>query len=90
MPISYDGANIAFEAVIYEDEVPALREKLTQIAPAEINFDLSDCDDLHLAVIQQLLAYKKVYTCNFSFSVNEKVYQKVLEGFDLGDCTNLF
>jgi len=82
MAIVHDGANIAFEGVIYEDEVVSLREKLTEIAPAEVNFDMSDCDDLHLAVIQQILAYKKLYTCNFHFSVNRKVYQTVLEGFD--------
>ena len=90
MAISYDGANIAFEAVIYEDEVVSLREKLTEIAPAEVRFDMSDCDDLHLAIIQQILAYKKVYACNFIFSVTQKVYQKVLEGFDQNDCDDLY
>lgn len=90
MAISYDGAKIAFEAVIYEDEVVSLREKLAEIAPAEVTFDMSDCDDLHLAVIQQILAYKKVYGCNYNFSAIEKVYQKVIEGFDKDDCDNAF
>lgn len=89
MAISYDGAKIAFEAVIYEDEVVSLREKLTEIAPAEVTFDLSDCEDIHLAVIQQMLAYKKVYSCEFNFSVSIKVYQKVIEGFDEGPCENV-
>ena len=89
MAISYDGANIAFEAVIYEDEVVSLREKLTEIAPAEVTFDMSDCDDLHLSVIQQMLAYKKIYSCNFNFAVTQKVYQKVLEGFDINDCDDI-
>ena len=86
MGISYDGAKIAFEAVIYEDEVASLREKLNEMAPEEVVFDLSSCDDLHLAVIQQILAYKKLYTCRFNFSVAPKVYQKVIEGFDHNDC----
>ena len=86
MGISYDGAKIAFEAVIYEDEVVSLREKLNEIAPEEVVFDLSSCDDLHLAVIQQILAYKKLYACSFNFSVTPKVYQKVIEGFDQNDC----
>jgi len=86
MGISYDGAKIAFEAVIYEDEVVSLREKLNEIAPEEVIFDLSSCDDLHLAVIQQILAYKKLYACSFNFSVTPKVYQKVIEGFDHNDC----
>ncbi len=86
MAISYDGAKIAFEAVIYEDEVVSLRDKLAEIAPVEVLFDLSDCDDLHLAVIQQILAYKKVYACSFNFCTTPKVYQKVLEGFDMNNC----
>lgn len=86
MGISYDGAKIAFEAVIYEDEVVPLREKLNELAPEEVLFDLKECDDLHLAVIQQMLAYKKLYACSFNFSVTPKVYQKVIEGFDERDC----
>ena len=90
MAISFDGENITFEAVIYEDEVVSLREKLTELAPAKVRFDMSDCDDLHLSIIQQMLAYKKVYGCDFKFSVNEKVYQKVIEGFDLNPCDNAY
>lgn len=86
MAISYDGAKISFEAVIYEDEVVPLREKLNEIAPQELLFDLSDCDDMHLSVIQQILAYKKLYACSFNFSAIEKTYQKVIEGFDENDC----
>lgn len=86
MGISYDGAKIAFEAVIYEDEVVGLRDRLNEMAPQEITFDLSSCDDLHLAVIQQILAYKKLYACSFYFAAVPKVYQKVIEGFDARDC----
>ncbi len=86
MAISYDGANIVLEGVIYEDEVIPLREKLNEIAPQEIQFDLSVCDDMHLSIIQQMLAYKKLYTCSFNFSAAEKTYQKVIEGFDENDC----
>ncbi len=86
MAVKYDGAKIAFEAVIYEDEVVSLREKLNEIAPEEVTFDMSDCDDLHLAIIQQILAYKKLYACQFNFSEEKKIYQKVIEGFDTKDC----
>lgn len=86
MAITYDGAKIALEAVIYEDEVVALRDKLTEIAPEEVLFDLSNCNDVHLAVIQQMLAYKKLYTCNFNFAEPSKSYQKIIEGFDENDC----
>jgi len=86
MAITYDGAKIAFETVIYEDEVVSLREKLTEMAPEEVVFDLSDCDDIHLAVIQQMLAYKKLYKCSFNFSATVKSYQRIIEGFDENDC----
>lgn len=86
MAISYDGAKVAFEAVIYEDEVVSLREKLNEMAPEELLFDLSSCDDMHLAVIQQILAYKKLYACSFNFSSAPKSYQKIIEGFDENDC----
>lgn len=90
MGISFNGETITLEAVIYEDEVVSLREKLTELAPAGVLFDLSDCDDVHLSVIQQMLAYKKIYGCDFKFSVNERVYQKVIEGFDQNECDNAF
>jgi len=86
MAITYDGANITFEAVIYEDEVVSLREKLNEIAPEIINFNMKNCDDIHLSIIQQMLAYKKVYECNFDFADDKKTYQMVIEGFDLQDC----
>lgn len=90
MAISFDGEKITLEAVIYEDEVVSLRDKLTELAPAKVTFDMSDCDDVHLSVIQQMLAYKKVYDCDFKFSVNEKVYKKVIEGFDQNECDNAY
>lgn len=86
MAITYDGKKITFEAVIYEDEVVSLRDRLTEVAPEEVVFDLSNCDDIHLAVIQQMLAYKKLYKCDFNFAESVKSYQKIIEGFDENDC----
>lgn len=86
MAISYDGARIVLEGVIYEDEVVPLREKLNEIAPQEVQFELSDCEDMHLSIIQQMLAYKKLYACRFNFSASQKTYQIVIEGFDENDC----
>lgn len=87
MAIKSKGKKITLKAVIYEDEVLDLREKLNKLAPDELVFDLSDCDDVHLSVIQQMLAYKKLYSCTFKFSSTPKVYQKVIEGFDVGECS---
>jgi len=87
MPIKSEGKTIRLKAVIYEDEVLELRDQLNQLAPDELVFDLSDCDDIHLSVIQQILAYKKMYACTFEFSSTPKVYQKIIEGFDVGECS---
>ncbi|MBE0499514.1 MAG: hypothetical protein IBX43_09845 [Campylobacterales bacterium] len=86
MAISYDGTRIVCEGVIYEDEVVPLREKLNEVAPQELLFDLSGCDDMYLSIIQQMLAYKKLYACSFNFSEAQKTYQKLIEGFDENDC----
>ena len=86
MAITTEEHKIILKAVIYEDEVVNLRKELIELAPQELHFDLSDCDDIHLAVIQQLLAYKKMYACSFSFSDDVKTYQKVIEGFDKDEC----
>lgn len=87
MAITSKGKKITLKAVIYEDEVLELREQLNKLAPKEITFDLSDCDDVHLSIIQQMLAYKKLHSCTFKFSSTPKVYQKLIEGFDVNDCS---
>jgi hypothetical protein len=87
MAIKYEDKTIKFEAVVYEDEVLTLREKLTELAPEKLNFDMLSCDDIHLSVLQQVLAYKKLYECEFSFMEDKKMYQKIIEGFDIKDCT---
>ena len=87
MAITSKGSTILLKAVIYEDEVVKLRKKLMKLAPEELTFEMSDCDDVHLGVIQQMLAYKKMYSCNFNFGETEKIYQKVIEGFDKNNCS---
>ena len=86
MAITFEDKTVTMQAVIYEDEVLELRKQLIELAPEELVFDLSDCDDVHLAVIQQMLAYKMLYKCSFNFSAVPKVYQKIIEGFDASGC----
>ena len=81
MAITSKANKITLKAVIYEDQVLVLRKKLMKLAPEELEFNMSDCDDIHLAVIQQMLAYKKMYNCTFIFSDTIKNYQKIIEGF---------
>ncbi len=86
MGMIINGNTVSFQAVIYEDEVLNLRKELMDLAPQELVFDLTECNDVHLSVIQQMLAYKKIYSCTFKFAPKVEVYQKVLEGFDSNSC----
>lgn len=86
MAVTSKGNRITFKAVIYEDEVDTLRKKLIKLAPEELVFNLSDCDDVHLAVLQQVLAYKRIYPCTFEFGETPKLFQKLIEGFDEEAC----
>ena len=81
MAIEYDGSNAKFSAVIYEDEVITLREYLQEKAGSEINFDFKACDDIHLAVLQLIIAYKKNHTSTYAFADDCKTFELVLKGF---------
>lgn len=81
MAITYDGANAKFSAVIYEDEVITLREYLQEKASDEISFDFKECDDIHLAVLQLIMAYKKSYSASYTFGDEAKTFELVLKGF---------
>ena len=84
MAIVYDNKKVVLESVIYEDEVVKLRDYLQESAPESVTFDFTSCDDAHLAVLQLILAYKKMYACEYLLG-EEKIYHKVLKGFDLSE-----
>ncbi len=81
MAIAYDGLKANFSAVIYEDEVITLREYLQEKAGEEISFDFKSCDDIHLAVLQLVMAYKKNYSASYLFGDDRKTFELVLKGF---------
>ena len=81
MAITYDGEKVKFSAVIYEDEVIPLREYLQEKASKEIEFDFKECEDIHLAVLQLIMAYKMNYSASYSFGDEEKIFELVLKGF---------
>ena len=84
MAIDYNNNQVTFEAVIYEDEVVPLRDYLQEKAPEKITFDFSASDDIHLAVIQLILGYKKIYDCDYVLG-DEKHFHKVLTGFEISE-----
>ena len=85
MAITYDGNVATFESIIYEDEVVAFRDFLQEKAGEEIKLQLTECEDIHLAVLQLVMAYKKNYNCSYEFGNKVKLFQKVLEGFEVSE-----
>jgi len=85
MAITYENSEASFTSVIYEDEVVALRDFLQEKAPDEVKLNFTECDDIHLAILQLIMAYKKNYICTYTFGENKKLFQTVLEGFDTSE-----
>jgi hypothetical protein len=82
MAISIEDNKLVFSSVIYEDEISTMRDFFQEKAPENISIDFTECDDVHLAILQTIMAYKKLYKCEYVFAEDKKIFQKVLEGFD--------
>jgi hypothetical protein len=82
MAITYEENSAIFTSLIYEDEVVPLRDFLQNAAPNEIKFNFVSCEDIHLAVLQLIMAYQKSYRCSYEFSNEVKLFEKVLNGFN--------
>ena len=85
MAITYNGNIVIFESVIYEDEVISLRDYLQEKANENLQLDFTKCDDIHLAILQLVMAYKKNYECSYLFGDKVKLFQTVLEGFSTSE-----
>ena len=85
MAIVYEGKIATFGSVIYEDDVVGLRDFLQANAGDEVAFKFSECDDIHLAILQLIMAYKKNYSCTYEFGDEKKLFQTLLEGFDISE-----
>lgn len=85
MAITYEGSTATLEAVIYEDEVVPFRDFLQEKAGEEVTFNFEECEDIHLAVMQLIMAYKKNYSVSYKFGEKVKLFQTVLEGFDISE-----
>ncbi len=85
MAINFQNNEVRFEAVIYEDEIISLRNFLQENGGNEINFVFTECDDIHFAILQLIMAYKKNYDCLYEFGDENKIYAKVLKGFSTSE-----
>ena len=82
MAIEYKKNEAIFTSVIYEDEVISFRDFLQVNAGEELQFNFIECEDLHLAILQLIMAYKKNYKCKYIFGENKKFFETVLKGFN--------
>jgi len=85
MSITYEDKTATFASVIYEDDVVSFRDFLQTNAGEEIMIDFTECDDVHLAVLQLIMAYKKNYSCSYTFNDKDVLYSKVLKGFNTSE-----
>ena len=85
MAITYEEKTATFSSVIYEDEVVEFRDFLQGTAGDEVKFDFTECEDVHLAILQLIMAYKKNYAVSYEFGETQKLFQMVLEGFDTSE-----
>jgi len=85
MSITYEKNEASFTSVVYEDEVVPFRDFLQEKAGEEVSLNFTECEDVHLAVLQLVMAYKKSYSCSYTFNDQKKLYQTVLEGFDTSE-----
>jgi len=81
MAIIYEDKTAKFSSVIYEDDVVSFRDFLQTNAGEEITFDFNECDDIHLAILQLIMAYKKNYSCIYDFNDKDALFSRVLKGF---------
>lgn len=85
MSITYEKNEANFTSVIYEDEVVAFRDFLQEKAGEELALNFTECEDIHLAIIQLIMAYKKNYSCTYEFGPQKRLFQIVLEGFNTSE-----
>ena len=85
MSITYEANEATFTGVIYEDEVVSLRDFLQEKSPDEVKCNFLECEDIHLAVLQLLMAYKKNYMSSYEFAESDKLFKKLLKGFDTSE-----
>lgn len=73
---------IVFNGVVYEDSIVPIRDYLQSSSPNALEFDLRECDDIHLGALQLLLAYKRLYSAEFLFLDRNKGFVKMCDGFE--------
>ena len=80
MGMTLNDETVVFEGKVYENELLALKEHLTQLKK-KVTVDMSSCNDMHGGIIQLLAAYKSVYESEFIFNDKDSTFKMALQGF---------
>ena len=81
MAIEYGENSIKSKGVINDNELITLREFLQKSSPNKLDADLTECFDIHTAIIQLLVSYDILNGVNYKFADdNKSAYKKALNG----------
>jgi len=69
-----------FEGLINDTDAAELRQKLSDAAPAALEFDFSECTDVHMAIAQILVAYRIKYGATIIPTSERRLFIELLEG----------
>lgn len=81
MGVEFHENKIVLEGMVGEDQVTAIRDHLNGMAPQAIEADFSNCNDIHMAALQQFLAYQTLHEVTYFFGDNAPFYKKAIDGF---------
>jgi hypothetical protein len=82
MGLKFKGDNIIFLGVVYENEIIKVRHFLNEMAPNKIICNFQNCEDIHLAVLQQIFAYSLLYKIEYTYGSIDRSYHKIIKGFN--------
>jgi hypothetical protein len=81
MALEYGENSIKSKGVINDNELVGLREFLQKSAPNKVSVDLTECYDIHTAIIQLFIAYQALHEIEYTFADDNKAaYRKALAG----------
>jgi hypothetical protein len=81
MALEYGQNSIKSKGVINDNELVELRDFLQKSSPNKVEVDLTECFDIHTAIIQIFIAYGALYEIDFHFANdNKSAYKKALDG----------
>ncbi|NWF65940.1 MAG: hypothetical protein HXX81_00555 [Campylobacterales bacterium] len=82
--VEYQGNKIIFNDIVNENFIIEVRDYLKSLDNAI--FDLSNCKDLHTAILQIVVVFKALKSGEFILPDEDFAFKKAILGFDI--CEN--